>query len=376
MYFGPLVCLIEKEVSKLDWFVKNVPVDERPQHLLDTVYQDGAWYFGTDFTSFEASFTPEMMMVAELELFRYMTQNLPDQLWAYVVEHVLTSTNICVFKTFLARLLARRMSGEMDTSLGNGFSNIMAVKFVSEEAGTQSLKGKVDGDDGLFSGFGDQPTAEQFSELGLLIKIAPYAGPTLGSFCGMVMDPHERINIADPIEILLCAGWTTREYENSRPRKLKSLLKCKGYSYLYQYTGCPIVDELARYILRVTKEVEYRIPVSYNGWQREKIAVLFNKYKGKLPYRQTGLMTRMLMETHFKVSVEDQIRTEDYLKSLDSIQPLLMPWLYPYLTIDQKHNWDYYVHEKRYCPMDYIGTNYRIKSPVQALQSYEAKSTT
>lgn len=350
-------------------------MDERPQHLLDHIYQEGAWYFGTDFTCYEASFTPEMMLASELELYDYMTSELPiHQEWMDVVTKVLTSTNICKFKTFVARLMARRMSGEMCTSLGNGFTNITTVKFCAHKVGTRSLKGRVDGDDGLFSGYGNKPTPELFAKLGLLIKIAPYEGPTLGSFCGMVMDPLERINITDPMEVLLSAGWTTREYENAKPRKLRSLLKCKGYSYLYQYPGCPIIDALARYILRVTKEVEYRIPKSYNGWQRDKITQLFLKYKDKLPTKKPGLSTRMLMEKHFKVTIHDQIISEQYLDSLQEIQPLDMPWLYEYTTLDQRQMYQRYTFNMIETPADYIGINYRLKSPIQALQSYDIQT--
>jgi hypothetical protein len=374
VFFGPIVCLIEKEISKLEYFVKNIPVDERPQHLLDEIFQDGAKYFGTDFTTYEASFTPQLMLACEIELYEYMTSLLPDQRWIEIVKQVLTSDNICVFKHFILRLMARRMSGEMCTSLGNGFTNIMAVKFCCHKAKTIKLKGRVDGDDGIFSCFGDLPTPQQFSRLGLNIKIVPYEGPTLGSFCGMVMDPDERINIADPIEILLSSGWTTREYENARERKLRQLLKCKGYSYLYQYTGCPIVDALARYILRVTKEEEYRIPISYNGWQRWKLAQLFAKYKNTLPYRRTGMNTRLLMEKHFKVTVEDQKLTERYLNLKHDISPLEMPWLMKYTNKDQQLSWDRYAISKIHLPCEYFGTNHRLKSPVQALQSYEQQT--
>jgi len=357
-------------MNKLPYFVKKIPVDERPQELLEHVYQEGAQYFGTDFTSFEASFTPELMLNSELKLFRYMTQNLPDQRWIQVVEKVMTSTNVCVFRQFIARLIARRMSGEMSTSAGNGFTNITSVEFCAEEIQTRSLLGRVDGDDGVFSCFGNIPAPEQFAELGLNIKIVRYDGPTLGSFCGMVMDPHELINVADPIDILLCAGWTTREYENARPRKLLSLLKCKGYSYLYQYTGCPIVDALARYILRVTKEVQYRIPSRTNAWQREKLEMLFLKYKSGLPYRATGPNTRLLMEKQFRVTVEDQLLSEKYLNSLNSVTPLDMPWLLKYVNDDQKLSWDRYTFEKIHLPAEYIGTNYRSKSFIPAINSY------
>lgn len=348
-------------------------MDERPRVLLEDVDQDGAWVVGTDFTSFEASFTKPLMMACEIELYAYMVQLLSDKDFIKVIKKVLPGVNMCHFRRFSLRLIAKRMSGEMVTSLGNSFTNLMAFLFVAYKMKCQSVKGKVDGDDGLFSGFGPKPTPEYFNKLGLDIKIVDYPGVTLGSFCGMVMDPEDLINITDPIEVLINAGWTTREYRNAKTSKLMGLLKCKGYSYLYQYTGCPIIDSLARYILRVTKEFEFRIPASANAWQKNKLTMLFDKYKMKLPYKITTDKTRYLMEKNFKVTYEDQVRTEKYLDSLNCVQPLKMPWLLQYCHKDNFQMWDKYIFDSTCGTIDFIGDSYRLKSYCSALSLFDIK---
>lgn len=371
MFFAPILTHIEDELNKLNCFVKKIPVDERPQYLLDHIHQDGAWILGTDFTSYEASLIKALMEVSELQLYEYMTQLLDNSDWIDTVKEVLTGINVCKFKEFIISVIAKRMSGEMCTSCGNGFTNLMAIKFCCYKAKTISPKEIAEGDDGVISGFGPKPTKEMFAKLGLDIKLVEYDGVTLGSFCGMIMDPEEKINITDPIDVVLSSGWTTREYRCSKFRKLKRLLKCKGYSYLYQYTGCPIIDSLAKFILRVTKEVEYLIPNSANAYQREKLAGLFRKYKEKLPMKSPGMATRCLMEKHFQVTVHDQIISEVYLDGLNSIQQMDMPWLFPYINDDRILMYNRYLFDMSFKTIDFIGTNHRLKRYISATTLFD-----
>jgi hypothetical protein len=375
VYFAPILVNIERVLNKLVYFVKNIPVDERPDYLIRHLYRDGAWIFGTDFTSYEASFLKDLMEASELQLYDYMTSYLEQHdEWFSTVSHVLTGVNVCKFKEFVISVIAKRMTGEMSTSCGNGFTNLMAIKFCCMKAGTLDNKEVVDGDDGIITGFGPKPSKEMFAKLGLDIKIVEYPGVTLGSFCGMLMDPVERVNITDPIEVLLSAGWTTREYRNSKERKLRRLLKCKGYSYLYQYTGCPIIDKLSRYILKITKDVEYLIPNSANAWQRDKLKMLFQKYQLSLPEKHTGIATRFLMEKQFKVTVHDQIITEIYLDGLKIVQPLYMPWLFPYINEERFIMFDRYCYLSTIVRIDFIGVNHRLKRYKSATDLFDEYS--
>lgn len=74
---GPVMKAIEKEIFKLDWFIKKIPVALRPYDLFNNVHQEGATCIGTDYTSYEALFTKMLMSVCEQEMFEYMTQELP-----------------------------------------------------------------------------------------------------------------------------------------------------------------------------------------------------------------------------------------------------------------------------------------------------------
>jgi hypothetical protein len=227
---------------------------------------------------------------------------------------------------------ATRMSGEMCTSLGNGFSNLMLMQFVCEEAGCREVLGVVEGDDGLFTMIGTPPTEEDFARMGLFIKMEVHDTISTASFCGIVFDPTDRINVTDPRKVLTNFGWAQRQYARARSSKLVALLRCKALSISFQYPGCPVVASLGRYGVRVTPHVSLRMRKYinrkgyYDSYTREK--VLAAMQAGNIPRREPPRNTRLLVEKLYGISIEIQISLEDYFDSLKAIQPL-DHWSFP-----------------------------------------------
>lgn len=323
---GPIFKLIEKVVFQYDAFIKKVPVSKRPDYIMDMLYSVGAEYSQTDYTAFESLFVKEVMEACEFELYDWMTSQLPDHDWFMGLCHdVLAGENVCKFKYFSVILQATRMSGEMCTSLGNGFSNLMFMLFLCEEVGSRSVIGVVEGDDGLFAISGPAPKKSDFESLGLIIKLETHAAIAEASFCGIIFDPDDRCNIRDPLRVLTGFGWTSRAYVNCKGRKFKALLRCKALSLMYQYPGCPIIQALAEYGLRVTTGVTHYDLIhvvggkAVNEYQRE---ILFKAIETPVKPTRIGMGSRLLVERMFRIPVEDQIRYENYLSGLSSIQPL------------------------------------------------------
>ncbi len=316
---GPIFKLIEKELFKLHWFIKHISSVDRPSVIVEDLFQLGSKIIGTDYTSFEALFTKLLMENCEMKLYKYMSQNLPDTEWYDIVEEVLLGKNFCKFKYFNVLLKATRMSGEMCTSLGNGFTNLMVFLFVAKECGLKSLKGKVEGDDGLFTFYGDIPPVSYFEKLGLLIKLVEYDSITTASFCGIVSVEDSLINVTDPTVACLDFGWTSGKYANSGRRKLNKLLRAKSLSMAYQYPGCPILDALSKYGIRVTDGVNFQIPIEYDQYKRNR---LLDNMKHPLPSKTVDHNTRLLVENLYGISVYSQLKIEEYLNSLNCIVPL------------------------------------------------------
>ncbi len=341
MRTGPIFKLIEEKLFALEWFIKHTPTNERVTEILRELNQLGAKIVSTDYTSFEALFTKEFMDATELELYRYMTQNLPDQEWIDIVTEALTGINSCDFANFSIDIEATRMSGEMCTSLGNSFANLMAFLFICEEAKCESVKGRVEGDDGIFTYFGRTLTSKDFEELGLIIKIQEHDVVTEASFCGIIADADELINIRNPIEALLDFGWTTQQYEHSNLRTRMGLLRAKALSMKYQYNGCPVLEYAARYALRMTEgfEPKWNSYLSTYELQRKKI----NEVDGKYPIKDPGIKTRLLAEKMFNLSVETQKVIETYFEKCDRLQPIDLRVIDELVNKDQKHYYDNYV---------------------------------
>lgn len=363
---GPIFKLIEKELFALPYFIKHTPVDERPCEIKRELYQEGANIIGTDYTSFESLFTREFMEAAEFQLYRYMTQNLDDTEWIDIVERVLGGTNVCQFRNkFTMEVEATRMSGEMCTSLGNSFANLMAMLFIAKEKGLRSVKGRVEGDDGIFTFYGPYPTPEDFAEIGLIIKIERYDKLTEGSFCGIIADEDEMINVTDPIQSLLDFGWTTRQYADASDKKKKELLKAKALSLAYQYPGCPVLASLARYGLRMTEGHHYYIK-DMCEYERTLFIQLQDKFKGSIPYKKTGDNTRLLVQAKFGLTIEDQLSIEHYLDSKNDLSPLDCPAI---LSNCHKDAIDYY---NRYV-FEYVSRTAEVECPIYDNYSHKNK---
>jgi len=343
---GPLCKAIEKQVFQLEYFIKKVPVALRPLDLKQNVYQEGSKCIGTDYTSFEALFTQRFMMVCEQQLFDYMTKMIQDDI--KMLLRLLTTVNECNYRdVFTVLVEAVRMSGEMCTSLANGFSNLMIMKFVAYKSKVQSLKGRVEGDDGVFTFYGDLKQ-KLFEAMGLLIKIDNYDNVLSGSFCGIRCDSETLTNVTDPISTLLDFGWTTREYAHASEKKLNELLRAKSLSFIWQYPGCPIIQEMAMYGLRVTDGSKYNI-TNYNLWEKEEFIRERDYYKGKIPYREVNIKTRYLMEEYYKIPVSVQISVEQKLKKLNTKQELYFQELVDYYHPHTLHYYDNYVY---YTPVE------------------------
>jgi hypothetical protein len=340
---GPIFKQIEHVVYEHPAFIKHVPVADRPKTIFDRLQKQGATFIATDYTAFESHFTRQIMENLEFVLYKYMTQNTAVyKEFTLIMDTVLAGKNQCFFKHFNMTINATRMSGEMCTSLGNGFSNLMLMLFACEQKGSK-CEGFVEGDDGIFSINGPVPTTEDFRLLGFNIKLDRHQRLSTASFCGIVFDEVDLVNVTNPLEVLCGFGWSKTTYVGARKTRKDELLRSKSLSLLHQYPGCPIIQSLGQYGMRITKHVNLNRMInkerSLSMWDREQILSAMAAYQeGKLKPMPVPINTRMLVETLYGVSVGDQIQIEQYLDSLNKNQPLV------HMTIDKNmhFSWRYF----------------------------------
>lgn len=344
---GPMFKAIEEVVYKDPHFIKHVPVADRPAYIKAMLEQQGVRPFTSDYTSFEAMFREEVMNACEFVLYFHMSQFVPEgPQFRDICVKALAGQNACSYKTFNLLVMARRMSGEMCTSLGNGFTNLMLYLFLAKKAGATEVRGVVEGDDGLFITNGPAPTPEDFARLGASIKLAKAPSLEAASFCGLIFDPTDLVNIANPLKVVTQFGWGCARYAGSSGKKTAALLRCKALSLAHQYPGCPVIQSLAQYGLRATSDVKMckvlRAAGARGGLDEWKRLRAIEAIRSGVPKPAVVPMrTRCLMEDVFGLSVTQQLRIEKYLDGLTQLQPLSIDLdLFP---VEWTRNWDTYV---------------------------------
>jgi hypothetical protein len=328
---GPIFRLIEERLYEHPAFIKHVPVADRARYITEMLERAMATYLVSDYTAFESLFVRQIMEQVEFRLYEYMTSRLPEgRDFMAVVREVLGGENTCQYKNFQVIVEATRMSGEMCTSLGNGFANLMFMLFVLEKSGCRDVLGVVEGDDGLFVTNG-RPDETLFTRLGLRIKLETHSSLADASFCGMVFAPEDQLVVVNPLEVLAEFGWASATYWHSGDKTLRALLRCKALSLAHQYPGCPVISELAWYGLRVTRDVRkckmWRLVNSgkaFNSWERDRF-IQAMKDEQKIVKIAPPPATRLLVERRYGVTIEVQRHLETMLAAKNDLHPIISP---------------------------------------------------
>jgi hypothetical protein len=347
---GPIFQLISDQLFKLPWFIKKIPINDRPQYIIDLLQRVGEEYTCTDYTSYEAHFEGEMMQDCEMLLYEYMVQFLPIGPWfmEIITKAFFQDANIIKFKKFIISIFGKRMSGEMNTSLGNGFSNLMFMLYLCKKNGNKKVRGVIEGDDGLFVMIGSPPNERDFANFGLNIKMITEKELSHASFCGMVFDMHDRTNVTNPIDELVSFGWTTRRYAQSRRGVHMCLLRSKALSLAYQYRACPVLSTLAYKICELTASYDVKSFVKkqanhyLNSYELEITNQAFDYFSKNSLLQAPGINTRNLVETLYGLTVQDQIEIEKYISGWRDLQPIRSPILDKYIQPDWHHYFQTY----------------------------------
>jgi len=228
------------------------------------------------------------------------------------------------------------MSGEMCTSLGNGFTNLVLMAFVCAERG-YAWDGVVEGDDGLFRVSGELD-ARDFASLGFRIKLVRHDHVNSAGFCKFIYDVDDLENVADPRELLAKFGWTHSPLKGGGVEIMHSLLRGKAYSLKAELGGAPIAGALVRFVDRTVGNGR----ILYDSTDGKMDYWMSQKTHSRVGLRPVSSGSRKLVEEVYGVAVATQLRIERYIDSLDHLQPLAGPVL-EIMAPEWRHYWDRYV---------------------------------
>lgn len=234
------------------------------------------------------------------------------------------------FKHFTMQINAQRCSGEMNTSLSNGLANLLVFLFlVDQKFGLKpsDVIARVEGDDGAFATKNNLfPDESDYTRLGFKVKMQFHKNIGTSSFCGLIFDLEDQKVMADPWKHMSKFGWCKPKYSGCRKSKLLALLRAKGFSYAYQYDGCPILMELGIYALRVTKHIDIRWLMKSRDldiFERDRLIFAIQNLPQPSP---VGMNSRLLFEELYGISVSEQLEFEAYLRTLNSPTPIDFPF--------------------------------------------------
>lgn len=327
--FGCLIKRVEEDIYKLPFFFKHLKESEKVDILCKRIDIPGCKFFESDYTAYESSFVPWLMEATSGQLYRYFYRNVPaakKMIRQYM--GVVCGDQSCMVRGVKVKCLARRMSGELDTSLANGFANLMLMLFIAEESGC-SIKGLViEGDDCLAAYTGNEPDIKIYSRLGVTIKFQQHERFSDASFCGLRFDPVDKKVIPDIRKTVKKFGWSNNKSVFVGDEYRRLLLRAKAFSLDHCYSGVPIVGALARYALRCTGRdgpgsvlksmMKTRLLDTYELQRLSEVSA-------PTEFEAVGHRTRLMVEQHQGLTIATQIKLENWLDDQHVLGPLTHP---------------------------------------------------
>lgn len=355
---GPLFQAINDHLfCDTDWFIKKIPVEDRPKRIAELLLPADE-FDCTDYSSFEAHFVAMMIYAIEFPLYMWLTRNLKSATaWQKELDTLLNE-NICSFKDFTLYCQSRA-SGEMNTSSGNGWANKTLFTYTARVKGATKIRGQFEGDDGVTTTVprSSAPTTADFECLGWTCKMETVKKFEEASFCGIVADSIDLINVCDIRAYLADFGWTKQQYLEANETTINALIRAKGFSAIYQYPGCPIIEALGHYALRITKDAYIQEKmrkmiekgkIAESRYKALRMREMFERYDYEVKKRNLiPSTTRALVARKFAIPIEKQIEIEQYLDSLTTKQQLDIDLDFPKAWI---HNWNVYVLGEGFSP--------------------------
>lgn len=258
-------------------------------------------------------------------------------------KNVVAGVNTIKFPDMTIKVDATRMSGEMNTSLGNGLVNLIIINFICEELYGADVAAVVEGDDSLYKT--DAPVKTQdYVDCGFTCTLEEHESINTASFCGLIFDEYSEVVIANPIKYILKTPWINRRWLNSNFNTMLGLYKSRSLSLLWQFPGCPVINEYAKYLYRMTNHVRLTTSMAREfKWNNEIFAIVSEavidetKLFDKMPKKDITFGTRMIMEQTFGITIEHQLYLEDLFRNKNDLHPIYDEIILSYTTSVQQH---------------------------------------
>lgn len=317
--FAPATKLIEAQVCHNEHFIKGQNKHEFINRLLEVQgICSEPHIYETDYSSFEGSFDKLIMLECEYKLLTYMLRNNP--VLHNIIKRLYKQNNLMIFSdsqgiSSKCSVPGSRMSGEMWTSLCNGFTNQMLFEYCVSK---QEISGKtydyvVEGDDGFLSTNFNLDTRPILG-LGFQLKCEAVSDINEMSFCGICM--HDGHFVPDVLTTLMKLPYTFDASVRRSDRRKLEMARAKGVSLIYEAQGIPILQPLALRILKLTEHARLN-KRDFDWWYAHYILPEDLPTKFDSLAEDITPSMREFVEERFGISVEDQLVIERDIENYD-----------------------------------------------------------
>lgn len=327
---APYVKLMEEHVYNEHYIKHCSRADvcdrmKRIQNKFNLLYE-------TDYSSFEGTFSVELMKACELQLFKHMLRN--NHRIYKIIEHVDIGEHYfkCKFNNEegVCKSTGSRLSGCLWTSLGNGFTNQMVIEFVKYMTQKKckdciDIDYLVEGDDGLI-GSNLQLDWAIVGKLGLSLKCKQSHDFNELSFCGLCVGPQglmpgsfkrvvEKFGLSTNSEIINQHNWNSTYIKI----RCKELLRAKAMCLLVSNKAVPILQPLACKILELTSDVHVSTRDFSYYWEIEMQNVL---NESLMPI-EINMESRKFFESRYNITLNEQLRYEQMIFNMTDVHTVM-----------------------------------------------------
>lgn len=347
---GGVAHAIEEQIIRLNRFIKKIPASERVAFMSGKLFSSVAQLISEgDFSKMESQHDL-FINTCMCDAFAYFTQDLHDGPvymrffrglgvhddvtgeFAWERDPTLSSKFFDLHMAFILQ------SGKMETSIQNALLNMslydIGNKFFHNIDYRRETNDVFEGDDAwTTSDLSAYLTTQHYLRMGHKreTRVSPNYDTedhnASGDFCSMVFEPSEGIMVTNVVVAYVGFGWASDAYSLVRPSRILELLRARAYSMLYQYDSCPILHEMASWVLRKTTHVHLdaffrrRNKICLYEMDQYRQAYDALRHRTTFPNR-CGMLTRLLVEKMYGPTVEEQYRAESWLVADPPLQPL------------------------------------------------------
>lgn len=251
---APYTKTIEEEVY-VNTFPNNFIKHHEPEWItqrIKGIFEDAGIVCETDYSSFESSFGIHMMRL-EKYFFDYMLQQNPEV--REIIDEAYSRPNRLISSMGItSEVSGTRMSGEMWTSLGNGFMNMCLVTFVAKKNAAHA-DFIVEGDDCLV-GFDKEVSYDVVKKLGFKLKLELGTQINDLSFCGYKVrrDGKPIVDIERAFRGLCYSRrQEILDRKETRKFKFKEYIATLALSYYFRCQYTPFLNTLLYKIIKDCK---------------------------------------------------------------------------------------------------------------------------